>query len=70
MWGADIRERTAALCLELGVPRWATLEGEPRLDLTIDGADEVGPDLVLVKGGGGALLREKDRRGCLPPHDT
>jgi ribose 5-phosphate isomerase A len=32
---------------------------EPRLDLTIDGADEVGPGLVLIKGGGGALLREK-----------
>ncbi len=30
-----------------------------RLDLTIDGADEIGPDLTLIKGGGGALLREK-----------
>jgi len=56
--GVPTSERTAALCLELGVPL-ATLEEEPRLDLTIDGADEVGPDLVLVKGGGGALLREK-----------
>ena len=31
----------------------------PELDLAIDGADEVGPDLALIKGGGGALLREK-----------
>ena len=30
-----------------------------RLDLTIDGADEVDPDLQLIKGGGGALLHEK-----------
>lgn len=30
-----------------------------RLDLTIDGADEIGPELSLIKGGGGALLREK-----------
>src|SRR6201986_5311163 len=36
-----------------------TLEETPELDLTVDGADEVGPDLVLIKGGGGALLREK-----------
>lgn len=56
--GVPTSERTAALCGELGVPL-ATLEEEPRLDLTIDGADEVGPGLVLVKGGGGALLREK-----------
>jgi ribose 5-phosphate isomerase A len=31
----------------------------PQLDLTVDGADEVAPDLSLIKGGGGALLREK-----------
>ena len=31
----------------------------PRIDLTIDGADEVDPDLNLIKGGGGALFREK-----------
>jgi ribose 5-phosphate isomerase A len=36
-----------------------TLDETPELDLTIDGADEIGPDLVLIKGGGGALLREK-----------
>lgn len=36
-----------------------TLDETPQLDLTIDGADEVDPALTLVKGGGGALLREK-----------
>jgi ribose 5-phosphate isomerase A len=35
------------------------LDGSRDLDLAVDGADEVGPDLRLVKGGGGALLREK-----------
>jgi ribose 5-phosphate isomerase A len=37
----------------------STLDELDRLDLTVDGADEVGPDLSLIKGGGGALLREK-----------
>ena len=36
-----------------------TLDETPELDLTIDGADEIAPDLSLIKGGGGALLREK-----------
>ena len=36
-----------------------TLAELPELDLYIDGADEVGPELALIKGGGGALLREK-----------
>jgi ribose 5-phosphate isomerase A len=36
-----------------------TLEDTPQLDLTVDGADEIAPDLALIKGGGGALLREK-----------
>ena len=36
-----------------------TLDETPELDLTVDGADEVGPGLCLIKGGGGALLREK-----------
>jgi ribose 5-phosphate isomerase A len=36
-----------------------TLEDLPELDLYVDGADEVGPELALIKGGGGALLREK-----------
>ncbi|MGQ9559170.1 MAG: ribose-5-phosphate isomerase RpiA [Candidatus Oleimicrobiaceae bacterium] len=42
----------------LGVPL-TTLEEHPQIDLTIDGADEVSPYLDLIKGGGGALLREK-----------
>jgi len=36
-----------------------TLDDVPELDLTVDGADEIAPDLTLIKGGGGALLREK-----------
>jgi ribose 5-phosphate isomerase A len=36
-----------------------TLEEQPEIDLTVDGADEVDPQLNLIKGGGGALLREK-----------
>jgi ribose 5-phosphate isomerase A len=36
-----------------------TLDKLPELDVYIDGADEVGPELALIKGGGGALLREK-----------
>lgn len=56
--GVPTSERTAALCGELGVPL-ATLEETPRLDLTIDGADEIDGGLDLIKGGGGALLREK-----------
>lgn len=56
--GVPTSERTAALCRELDVPL-STLDDTPQLDLTIDGADEVGPELALVKGGGGALLREK-----------
>jgi ribose 5-phosphate isomerase A len=42
----------------LGIPL-TTLDEHPVLDLTIDGADEVDPALNLIKGGGGALLREK-----------
>src|SRR6185503_5170603 len=36
-----------------------TLDATPELDLTVDGADEIAPDLTLIKGGGGALLGEK-----------
>jgi ribose 5-phosphate isomerase A len=43
---------------ELGIPL-TTLEEHPSIDLTIDGADEVAPDLNIIKGGGGALMREK-----------
>jgi ribose 5-phosphate isomerase A len=56
--GVPTSERTAALCRSLGVPL-ATLEQMPELDLTIDGADELDDRLRLIKGGGGALLREK-----------
>ena len=43
---------------QLGIPL-TTLDRHPIVDLTIDGADEVDPHLDLIKGGGGALLREK-----------
>jgi ribose 5-phosphate isomerase A len=43
---------------QLGIPL-TTLDEHPVVDLTIDGADEVDPNLDLIKGGGGALLREK-----------
>ncbi len=56
--GVPTSEATRAQAEKLGVPL-TTLEQEPRLDLTIDGADEFDPDLNLIKGGGGALLREK-----------
>jgi ribose 5-phosphate isomerase A len=56
--GVPTSERTARLCLELGIPL-RSLDELPELDLTIDGADELDPHLNLIKGGGGALLREK-----------
>lgn len=56
--GVPTSERTAALATAEGV-RLATLDEEPALDLTIDGADEIDSELRLIKGGGGALLREK-----------
>ena len=51
-------EATAAQATGLGIPL-TDLNATPHLDLTIDGADEIGPGLALIKGGGGALLREK-----------
>jgi ribose 5-phosphate isomerase A len=48
---------TAALCREQGIPM-CELADEP-IDVAIDGADEVAPDWSLIKGGGGALFREK-----------
>jgi ribose 5-phosphate isomerase A len=51
-------EETRRQAEGLGIPL-TTLDETPELDLTIDGADEVAPDLSLIKGGGGALLREK-----------
>ncbi|MEQ1695824.1 MAG: ribose-5-phosphate isomerase RpiA [Hyphomicrobiaceae bacterium] len=51
-------EATAAQARALGI-RLTTLDEEPVLDLTVDGADELDSELRLIKGGGGALLREK-----------
>jgi ribose 5-phosphate isomerase A len=48
---------TEALCREAGIPLAALLERE--MEVAIDGADEVAPDFSLIKGAGGALLREK-----------
>jgi ribose 5-phosphate isomerase A len=56
--GVPTSERSAALCQELGVPL-TTLDQLPELDLAIDGTDEIDPDFNLIKGAGGALLREK-----------
>jgi len=49
---------TENLAKKLGI-RISTLEEYPEIELTIDGADEIDPELNLIKGGGGALLREK-----------
>jgi ribose 5-phosphate isomerase A len=56
--GVPTSEATRADAQRHGVPL-TTLDETPELDLTIDGADEIAPDLNLIKGGGGALLREK-----------
>lgn len=51
-------EVTAAQARSLKIPL-TDLDSIDRLDVTVDGADEIGPGLALIKGGGGALLREK-----------
>ncbi len=56
--GVPTSERTRELASSLGI-RLTTLDELPELDLTVDGADELDPHLSLIKGGGGALLREK-----------
>lgn len=56
--GVATSEATRADAERLGVPL-TTLDETPALDLTVDGADEIAPDLSLIKGGGGALLHEK-----------
>jgi ribose 5-phosphate isomerase A len=67
--GEEVRKGLNVLCVptsddtrikaaKLGIPL-TTLDETPLLDLTIDGADELDGELRLIKGGGGALLREK-----------
>ncbi len=56
--GIPTSQATAARCRELGL-RLITPDEVEELDLAIDGADEIDPQLTATKGGGGALLREK-----------
>ncbi len=67
--GAEVKNGLNVVCIatsdssakrasDLGIPL-ATLDDVPFLDITVDGADELDSDLRLIKGGGGALLREK-----------
>jgi ribose 5-phosphate isomerase A len=56
--GVPTSEATAAEARRLRIPM-TTLKDKPVVDITIDGADEVAPNFDLIKGGGGALLREK-----------
>lgn len=56
--GVPCSRQIEAEARQLGIPL-TTLEEHPVVDVTIDGADEVDSDLNLIKGGGGALLREK-----------
>jgi ribose 5-phosphate isomerase A len=56
--GIPTSKRSHELALSLGIPL-TTFEQHQQIDVTIDGADEFDPELNLIKGGGGALLREK-----------
>lgn len=56
--GVPTSDATAEQARRLGIPL-ASLDEYPRLDLTVDGADEFDDQLRLIKGGGAALLREK-----------
>jgi ribose 5-phosphate isomerase A len=56
--GVPTSEATRIQAAECGIPL-TTLDDVDRLDLTVDGADEIDPALNAIKGGGGALLREK-----------
>jgi len=56
--GIPTSERSRAMAASLGIPL-TTLDECQEIDVTVDGADEVDEQLRLIKGGGGALLREK-----------
>ncbi len=56
--GVPTSEQTKQLAIELGIPIVSFDEIE-QIDIAIDGADELDPEFNLIKGGGGALLREK-----------
>src|SRR3989475_4266966 len=56
--GIPTSVQTKELAAGLGIPL-TTLDDFQQIDVTIDGADEIDPQLRLIKGGGGALLREK-----------
>src|ERR1700722_6641187 len=56
--GIPSSDRSREQAASLGIPL-TTLDEFPQIDVTVDGADEVDPQLRLIKGGGGALLREK-----------
>ena len=56
--GIPTSQNTQHLAEQLGIPL-TTLEANPVIDIDIDGADEIDPQLNLIKGGGGAQLREK-----------
>ena len=58
MVGIPTSRQTQHLAEQLGIPL-GTLDEHPVIDIDIDGADEIGPQLNLIKGGGGAFLREK-----------
>jgi len=61
--GVPTSIQTTQLATQLAIPL-TTLDDHPRLDLAVDGADEVDDNLNLIKGAGGALLREKIVAAC------
>src|SRR6202035_4980654 len=56
--GIPSSDRSREQAASLGIPL-TTLDEYQQIDVTVDGADEVDPELRMIKGGGGALLREK-----------